>query len=140
MTTPNTTPAASESRHTPWPWYLHTLKSGILLETGIAARHARGNHEWIGSLNGGVNRNDDMERIVTCVNACEGMADPADELARLRASNEELHTLLETALANGEHVLENRHFRSFDEDIVRADIATIRNAAKAIASNAGGAL
>lgn len=66
------------SKHTPEPWYVEAnFIVGVLgdIDTRVNVYdHDPGNRD----------------RIVACVNACAGMADPASEIAALKAQRDEL--------------------------------------------------
>ena len=78
-----------ETTHTPEPWDWHgpwSVYKGCNIIDGNVADILQVNHDY--------EANDWDEaaaaRIVACVNACEGMADPAAEIAELRARVAEL--------------------------------------------------
>lgn len=89
----------TNAAHTPGPWVVHDdPKDGwpMIMAGGLAGRIvANVNPEScqdISSIPAFVRMpaNANAARIVACVNACEGMADPAAEIAKLRAQNAEL--------------------------------------------------
>ena len=77
-----------ETTHTPKPWnwrgpWKHLAANHVLDSENIhvfRVLHDYETNEW----------EDAAARIVACVNACEGMADPAAEIAALRARVAEL--------------------------------------------------
>lgn len=64
---------------------------------------------------------EDFDRIVTCVNACAGMADPAVEIAAMREERDNLRKMLESALSD--NVLKNH-----GSQIAQRDMAAMRDA------------
>ena len=74
------------SNHTPEPWvchedlvYFHDVFGGF-------------------SLRGCPNPEDTAHRIVTCVNACAGMEDPAAEIDELKRQRDELFSLVKAVV------------------------------------------
>lgn len=68
--------------HTPTPW----IKRETIIDSeqgDIIANFQHGGWEY-------TNSQENMKRIVECVNACEGMQDPAAEIAKLKARVAEL--------------------------------------------------
>ena len=105
MTTPKTTPAESESRHTPEPWIFDPdagkeiaifQAEGGLAICDIVTTTGEGFYRPDSAARGEAN----AARIVACVNACEGMSGPVAEIARLRASNAELFEALDILQAS----------------------------------------
>lgn len=83
----DTTPAASASRHTPEPW-----RVGDAGFTVFGPKDSIPVPLTIATLRNAYN----TRRIVSCVNACAGLTDPAAEIAALR---EALRHLTDTAAA-----------------------------------------
>ena len=82
------------SKHTPEPWAVdeYMAVGGL---TGMLIDNA-GNH--IGTafnVTMSAEAVTNARRIVTCVNACAGMADPAAEIAELKRQRDELMSLAE---------------------------------------------
>lgn len=94
------------SEHTPEPWELGEVgdkirhfcpaKDGTSILT-VALEYD--NDDWEPTYFGAVYSREDARRIVACVNACAGMADPAAEIAKLRAERDKLMAAL-TRLAS----------------------------------------
>ena len=86
-----------ETTHTPEPW---DWRGPWKVVAGDSIHDANGNVSLSISHNhGGIEWGSAAARIVACVNACEGMADPAAEIAALRARVAELEK--EAGNANG---------------------------------------
>ena len=64
--------------HTPGPWDADIGLHGLCIGSGD-------NPPIAAMLAGGLNPEADAERIVACVNACEGMIEPAVEISGLRS-------------------------------------------------------
>jgi len=82
-----------ETKHTPGKWEASGIsvvqsESGMKIAISSPAFGAYASERQEANLN----------RIVACVNACESMADPAAEIAKLRADNERLRAALEACL------------------------------------------
>jgi hypothetical protein len=82
----------SDTKHTAEPWIVCEKLSGSENHQGFTIRSRGG---WaIAVVNPldqhGTGGKANADRIVACVNACRGMADPAAEITRLRTANEEL--------------------------------------------------
>ena len=100
-TNPKVTEAEAEqltARHTEEPWIVVRRPSiGTNIEWGDGKEQRPICHmRWTDGLREVVNKavEADAHRIVACVNACAGMVDPKDEIARLR---QDKHDLLEAA-------------------------------------------
>ena len=91
-TTDRATPATASPAHTPEPWSINAYeqwdKFGPIKRASIVAQWDNGFSETL--LIATVNTTKQIEanaaRIVACVNACAGMVDPSEEIARLRAA------------------------------------------------------
>ena len=76
------------SKHTPEPWSIGTSR---ITSLNICAIDLYGNKAIVASPNFNFsNHHENALRIVTCVNACAGMADPAAEIAELKRQRDEL--------------------------------------------------
>ena len=76
------------SKHTPEPWSIGTSR---ITSLNICAIDSHGNKAIVASPNFNFsNHHENAVRIVTCVNACAGMADPAAEIAELKRQRDEL--------------------------------------------------
>lgn len=75
------TETTKSGAHTPEPW---THKGGFVFEASAIPPHGP-KYGLIGVAAVQYNEDANAARIVACVNACAGMADPAAELAALRA-------------------------------------------------------
>lgn len=92
----------NEQKHTPGPWIAESrgVSDGALVVKDAEfneicvvrerAQRSYGPQDYIDQAN--------AARIVACVNACEGMADPADEIAKLRAEVDRLKHRLSDVL------------------------------------------
>ena len=107
VTTPDTgTAAAAPARpaHTPEPWHVsHDLGEGISIAHEIAPHCGKliplaEAKFWLSAKEPDAREtaHANAHRIVACVNACAGMADPAAEIAALRVALEIAATTLET--------------------------------------------
>ena len=102
------------SKHTPEPW-----KDGFLRVTALNG----GMRVAVTSCDGG---NVEIEqananRIVDCVNACAGMADPAAEIAELKRKRDELLAALGAAIPLIKQARLDwcdQNAESYDEDVV----------------------
>lgn len=110
MTTPPTHPTAPETAHTPEPWYHDP--SDAEGRTVSAAPDGSGAIAECGLEYSTLARNPgraNAKRIISCVNAFAGVADPAAELARLRAEiaslNEEV-AIDDKLLADRQRILD----------------------------------
>lgn len=72
---------AAAAGHTPGPWHIFEAEGGNLI---LNAPHTGGRYTGAVVLNADSNHNANAARIVACVNACEGIADPVDALASVR--------------------------------------------------------
>lgn len=75
-------------KHTPEPWYQESDGGGSIIAADPQCV------EVIGSTDG-KKWQENARRIVACVNACAGMADPAKEIAKLKAERDELLAAME---------------------------------------------
>ena len=83
MKTLNQTPNA-KAQHTPEPWpspKAHRFKGENSEAFGVSVGSFMRGHFVFGDAT-----EQDATRIVACVNACAGMADPSTEIAALRAA------------------------------------------------------
>ena len=91
------------SKHTPEPW--------VATDRAIKRDNGFGYGEIIANVPGGntsgpffVQSNEECEanvsRIVSCVNACTGMEDPAAEIAELKQQRDELLSAAKLAIAD----------------------------------------
>ena len=81
------------SKHTPEPWALFEVGDGrphLCPASESDKMSILTIAEEDGATFACVYRDDDARRIVTCVNACAGMADPAAEIAELKRQRDEL--------------------------------------------------
>lgn len=89
-------------KHTPEPWGIEETRTTLWV--GPLRRDGKVNtivtdFDVNGLIEEAEARNRaDAARIVECVNACAGMADPAAEIARLRARNERMRKALERVM------------------------------------------
>jgi len=98
----------SDTKHTAEPWEIKSDQAYVILISKNPLRYA-----VVNGLDGHIN----AFRIVACVNACTGMADPEKEIAALRAEVERAYSMLEAcnvprerakSVANGIDVLSTR--------------------------------
>lgn len=80
------------SKHTPEPWLL--CEAGDSIKHQVPVSSERTSILTIATEGdiafGAVYSEDDASRIVSCVNACAGMADPSVEIAELKRQRDEL--------------------------------------------------
>jgi len=82
----------SEYTPEPWEYFEEIHKAGKLRIYCSVARKAGGKSPEDNILRiSGEGGEHTVRSIVACVNACAGMADPAAEIAKLRAKREALH-------------------------------------------------
>ena len=78
------------SKHTPEPWKFWGDKEAIVMDKPLHSKHGfiavMACNEDVSARTSSAN----ARRIVTCVNACAGMADPAAEIAELKRQRDEL--------------------------------------------------
>lgn len=84
----------STLKHMREPWKIKANFADSILITGPEEAL----DPWIAQVIS-TNRKANAERIVACVNACEGMEDPAAEIAALKAQRNELLAALEELMA-----------------------------------------
>ena len=81
------------SKHTPGPWKLWGDKEAIVMDCPLHSKHGfiavMACNEDVSARTSSAN----AKRIVTCVNACVGMEDPAAEIEKLRRQRDELLAL-----------------------------------------------
>lgn len=96
----------SDTKHTPEPWIYEGLSGDIDegWEASLIIPGDKGNADWHsfivayglqGEEGAGELAEANARRIVACVNACAGMADPEAEIAKLKAEMEELREAAE---------------------------------------------
>ena len=72
------------SKHTPEPWKLWGDKEAVVMDCPLHSKHGfiavMACNEDVSAKTSSAN----AKRIVTCVNACAGMSDPAAEIAELK--------------------------------------------------------
>ena len=83
-TTTTNAPVATQTAHTPAPWIQDATPAHAPCSFIIRSKSAHCD-AWVPVR---MNDSANSKRIVQCVNACEGMADPAVEIAALRAKLE----------------------------------------------------
>ena len=83
------------SKHTPEPWYWHENDSYCEINSERDGQIADScASSCLGDIDLG---RANASRIVTCVNACAGMEDPAAEIAELKRQRDELLDLVKQA-------------------------------------------
>ena len=85
------------SKHTPEPWvadYRHDLETNFYSDDATGSIIG-GCQEYMFAHRDIEERRANARRIVTCINACAGMADPAAEIAELKRQRDELLALAE---------------------------------------------
>ena len=112
------------SKHTPEPWkYEKELSAGcdewlISMDAGDRGRGICIAETRPGSAAGG---EANARRIVTCVNACAGMDDPAAEIAELKRQRDELLAALGSAIPLIKQARLDwcdQNTESYDDDVV----------------------
>ena len=112
------------SKHTPEPWKYEKELSAwcdewlISMDAGDRGRGICIAETRPGSAAGG---QENASRIVTCVNACAGMADPAAEIAELKRQRDELLVALGAAIPLIKQARLDwcdQNAESYDEDVV----------------------
>ncbi len=88
------------SKHTPEPW---KSKGCVIRKDGFFEGKARDN-AYIGECDAEEN----SVRIVACVNACAGMENPAEEIAKLRADKARLIDALRKLTTTQEYASEEQ--------------------------------
>ena len=85
------------SKHTPEPWKLWGDKEAVVMDCPLHSKHGfiavMACNEDVSAKTSSAN----AKRIVTCVNACAGMSDPAAEIAELKRQRDELLAALNYA-------------------------------------------
>lgn len=99
----------SDTKHTPEPWKITDPdQNGLYGVWSFDGRHCIAEGLYL----------EDARRIVACVNACAGMADPENEILSLRAEIDRAYSMLEAhnvprerakSIANGIDVLTTRY-------------------------------
>ena len=126
------------SNHTPEPWkYEKELSAGcdewlISMDAGDRGRGICIAETRPGSVAGG---QANAHRIVTCVNACAGMEDPAAEIAELKRQRDELLRDMQDVLdmlINQPHAVTAANQA---EDMLRLSIGTAKHRVKGSAKN-----
>lgn len=108
------------SKHTPEPWSIGTSR---ITSLNICAIDSDGNEAIVASPNFNFsNHHENAVRIVTCVNSCAGMTDPAAEIAELKRQRDELLVALHDAATS----LETIQLRSFGADSYLDDKHSMR--------------
>ena len=116
------------NKHTPEPWSIGTSR---ITSLSICAIDSDGNEAIIASPNFNFsNHHENARRIVTCVNACAGMDDPAAEIAELKRQRDELLAAMKT-IANSEEFHGDSFICDFDslQSVARASIAKAKGGA-----------
>ena len=107
------------SKHTPEPWSIGTSR---ITSLNICAKDSDGNEAIVASPNFNFsNHHENAVRIVTCINACAGMEDPAAEIAELKRQRDELLDVLSTAIPMIKQARLDwcdQNSESYDEDVV----------------------
>lgn len=111
------------SKHTPEPWVFDDLQD---LETNFYSDDATGSiiggcQEYMFAHRDIEERRANARRIVTCINACAGMADPAAEIAELKRQRDELLAALGVAIPLIKQARLDwcdQNAESYDEDVV----------------------
>jgi len=87
--------------HTPEPWILFEVGDRFTHKcpasndrTSILTTASEDDVQF-----GAVYKDADAERIVACVNACAGMGNPVDEIAKLKSKNSEMLSALKDILS-----------------------------------------
>lgn len=89
-----------ETTHTPEPWVMDYNRFGTPIVTGCNLKGAKEDLICILSCRILARAEVNAARIVACVNACEGMVDPAAEIAELKAQRDELLAALNVCAAS----------------------------------------
>ena len=111
------------SKHTPEPWI---IDDSAELSTSFYSDDATGSiiggcQEYMFAHRDIEERRANARRIVTCVNACAGMADPAAEIAELKRQRDELLAALGAAVPLIKQARLDwcdQNTESYDEDVV----------------------
>lgn len=113
------------SKHTPEPWALFEVGDGrphLCPASDSDKMSILTIAEEDGVTFACVYKDSDANRIVTCVNACAGMEDPASEIAELKRQRDELLWALHDAATS----LETIQLRSFGADSYLDDKHSMR--------------
>ena len=86
------------SKHTQEPWFHHKPAGCQHTSGGYINNSASRNIDAICHVYGGDTGLADASRIVTCVNACAGMEDPAAEIDELKQQRDELLGLVKAVV------------------------------------------
>ncbi len=88
-------------KHTPEPWVLFEVGERFKYQCPAAASDNTSiltTTEEDGVVWAAVYNDEDARRIVACVNACAGMENPADEIAKLKSERSEMLSALKEIL------------------------------------------
>lgn len=118
-------------KHAAGEWKLQRGVAPVYGADGEIVAHGIGigaGSEWIRTLSG-KHCEHNAARIVACVNACDGMADPVAEIARLRADNARLRGLvadgaLQFSRLTGESL---HHYTATWTALARAALAEVQS-------------
>ena len=86
------------SKHTQEPWFHHKPAGSQHTSGGYINNSASRNIDAICHVYGGDTGLANAARIVTCVNACAGMEDPAAEIDELKRQRDELLAALRSSV------------------------------------------
>ena len=132
------------SKHTPEPWVAddsHGLETNFYSDD-VTGSIIGGCQEYTFAHRDIEERRANAKRIVTCVNACAGMADPAAEIAELKRQRDELLAVLGAAIPLIKQARLDwcgQNTESYDEDVVTPYDAILYRPVLSLLENKGSA-
>lgn len=90
-----------KTKHTPAPWHTGPCNKNHRFDRSSMIEYSHGFIGKIGPVAGHLSEQDtaNASRIVLCVNACEGIEDPAAYLLEVTTTLKQAHEALDTAFA-----------------------------------------